>query len=265
MSEIIIESYLDTVGIRPADSYDELVNILKSCMSDQDVSIITDIMNGRASGSNDTEIYKLTNKSLESSVSFVGGFDGSFLKRGMKRIYQYRSLFGKEIVDIGCNNGILSCFIALICPESEVTGIDIKEEGLNCARELANKLEIHNIKFECNNYKKTCKKYDTVFMSKLSHELIDFSNINWYQSRSNIVSSFEKKSIPFVVSIKKMLKDNGTILMIDRIPYEIGVYGYYKAFASKGIALDMNTYHKLIYKTAHRILIADFLSLEDKL
>ena len=33
-------------------------------------------------------------------------------------------IFGKHILDIGCDNSIVSCFIARVLPEAEVTAID---------------------------------------------------------------------------------------------------------------------------------------------
>ena len=53
----------------------------------------------------------------------------------------------KVIVDIGCGNGIISCFLAKTFPESKIIGQDLNANAIACARELATKLELSNTEF----------------------------------------------------------------------------------------------------------------------
>jgi|AGTN01.1.fsa_nt_gi Methylase of polypeptide chain release factors len=53
----------------------------------------------------------------------------------------------KVIVDAGCGNGVISCYLAKLFPESKVFGFDISEAGVECAVELAKRLEVTNIEF----------------------------------------------------------------------------------------------------------------------
>lgn len=53
----------------------------------------------------------------------------------------------QSIVDVGCGNGILTCFYAKLFPEANVLGFDISESGVECSTELAKQLGIKNARF----------------------------------------------------------------------------------------------------------------------
>ena len=52
-----------------------------------------------------------------------------------------------RILDIGCDTGIQTCFFATFYPESQVTGVDQCEKSLQCARKLAERLGLTNVRF----------------------------------------------------------------------------------------------------------------------
>lgn len=51
------------------------------------------------------------------------------------------------IVDAGCGNGIISCYLATHFPESKVFGFDISDAAIECAVQLAQKLGLTNVEF----------------------------------------------------------------------------------------------------------------------
>lgn len=53
----------------------------------------------------------------------------------------------KIIVDAGCGNGVISCYLARLFPDSKVFGFDISDAGVECAAQLAQKLELLNVEF----------------------------------------------------------------------------------------------------------------------
>jgi SAM-dependent methyltransferase len=52
-----------------------------------------------------------------------------------------------RVVDIGCDNGLATCFYASMFPEAEVIGIDRCAEGIACAVHLAQMLGLTNVRF----------------------------------------------------------------------------------------------------------------------
>ena len=52
-----------------------------------------------------------------------------------------------RILDIGCDNGLATCFYASQRPDAEVLGIDRCAEGIACAEHLASMLGLKNVTF----------------------------------------------------------------------------------------------------------------------
>lgn len=52
-----------------------------------------------------------------------------------------------RIIDVGCDNGIATCFYASQYPNAEVLGIDRCAEGIACAEHLARMLGLKNVRF----------------------------------------------------------------------------------------------------------------------
>jgi SAM-dependent methyltransferase len=53
-----------------------------------------------------------------------------------------------RVLDLGCDNGVLTCFYAIRFPKAKVVGIDRCLGAISCARELVNRLELDNVEFE---------------------------------------------------------------------------------------------------------------------
>ncbi len=58
-----------------------------------------------------------------------------------------------QILDAGCGNGILTCYLAKLFPEAQVLGIDLSEDAIKHAQTLAEKLSLKNIRFEKGDIK----------------------------------------------------------------------------------------------------------------
>ena len=51
-----------------------------------------------------------------------------FFKRVAEFLLEYDSCFAEDIFDIGCGNGILTCFLVRQHPDFHVTGLDLSKE-----------------------------------------------------------------------------------------------------------------------------------------
>ncbi|MBZ0189211.1 MAG: class I SAM-dependent methyltransferase, partial [Candidatus Obscuribacterales bacterium] len=70
-------------------------------------------------------------------------------------------------IDVGCGNGILSCYLALRFPDAHISGFDISKEGIECAIKLAQKLNLKNTDFivadaHCQDDKLDSRKADLI-------------------------------------------------------------------------------------------------------
>ncbi|MCW5823043.1 MAG: methyltransferase domain-containing protein [Cyanobacteria bacterium TGS_CYA1] len=114
----------------------------------------------------------------------------------------------KHILDAGCGNGILTCYLAKVFPKARVTGIDISEAGIEQARKLAEQLSLTNITFEVGDIKDySFVKADT------NDDTIKFDLIL-------TVAALEVTS-PFLIKqlhrLNRHLDDNGIMLNFEKI------------------------------------------------
>jgi SAM-dependent methyltransferase len=55
----------------------------------------------------------------------------------------------KDVLDFGCGIGVLTTFYARLFPEKNFVGVDRSSSSIAVARERADKLGLHNLRFEC--------------------------------------------------------------------------------------------------------------------
>jgi SAM-dependent methyltransferase len=94
--------------------------------------------------------YDLKNESLDLALAALARFRGPFLRRVM-RVIEVLGIVPVRIVDLGCDIGILSCFLAHRFPQSQVVAVDRSGSAIALARELARRLRIENISFEATD------------------------------------------------------------------------------------------------------------------
>lgn len=119
------------------------------------------------------ELVEYLNQSLEMSLLAASFYDRVFFRRVMEYLLQYGRFVGGEIFDIGCGNGILTCFLALKNPNSAVTGLELSGNAISVARELAGRLSVGNVHF-ADPGALLEKKCDTLFSCRTVHE-----NVPW--------------------------------------------------------------------------------------
>lgn len=121
-------------------------------------------------------LYDVKNQSLELSLH-VSNFSTDLYQKYFEWMTCHIIDSPGRILDLGCDNGIATCFFAMLFPHSEVIGIDINENGLYCAKELADKLKLSNVTFLKINFKKICEhfssfSFDYIVSLRSFHEMI---------------------------------------------------------------------------------------------
>ncbi|MBP7862522.1 methyltransferase domain-containing protein [bacterium] len=141
----------------------------------------------------------------------------------------------QKILDAGCGNGILTCFLAKRFPDATIIGIDISAEGIEQARKLALNLSLTNIKFEVGDIK------DFSFDATDSFDLI------------LSVAALEVTS-PFLIkqlhNLGKHLSEDGLMLNFEKLSNpQIQKY-FVQALGESGICADLEKSKWLSYENA---------------
>ena len=150
-----VDAFLREVGIRPRMIADDFWASLRSTYGDQADTFIGYVDRRRTTDKAEAihqedvaALYKLKNASLEFSIAltsqYVGRLYSSYLavvaSLGLDRQ-------AKAVLDLGCDNGILTAFYATLFPEAKVLGVDRCHEAIACANMLKDRLELPNLTF----------------------------------------------------------------------------------------------------------------------
>ena len=181
MSDLRIKEYLAQVGIRRVH---ELDTALREAFGQEEgekhIKKLTELYDRSEErlvyGSKDTaylrrqeELVDYLNQSLQMSLLAASFYDRVFFRRAMEALLRYEQFFAGDILDIGCGNGILTCFLACVHPDASVTGLDLSQMAVSTAEELAGRLRTDNVRF-ASPQTLNQKKYDTVFSCRTVHE-----------------------------------------------------------------------------------------------
>lgn len=124
------------------------------------------------------EQYRLKNSSLRFSQQVSSQFSGRNLATFLKYLSDVRfETPPQRVLDIGCDNGILTGYYAIHFPHATVVGVDRCREAIACATDFRDQLEFSNLSFVHGNPLQARQpkalgkeKWDLVVMSLCGYE-----------------------------------------------------------------------------------------------
>ena len=245
--------YMLELGISPAKSNSGFITqITKTCgkeTADRIAALIHERGEGKAEGKDwDNKFYTVKNADLKTSIAVTGGFDGDIVRKTCDWIIKHKDAFGKHILDIGCDNGIVSCFIARVLPEAEVTAIDRCEASISIAKALAEKLKVNNIQFRyVSDLCEVKEQYDTVFSSRTMHENLDKENLieDYTRLLREQGKSYMKATEAYAKMMVSLVADDGNFISIERTGRNPLYLGWLLALNAYGLVSKPEWYSEL--------------------
>lgn len=143
-----VRSYLSSLGFSLPVSSERFTRDIESRFGRAGQDVLRALDQRADENCPDHDFYPLKNSTLPLSLAVTlwrkGGFYASFLSWLQREDLPNPS----RILDIGCDNGVLTCFYAQQFPDAEVIGIDLHESSIDRAKELAAKLAVQNASFQ---------------------------------------------------------------------------------------------------------------------
>lgn len=248
--------YVLELGLTPARTNDEVKKVLQQKLGREKCDEIIEYIIARGEDQDKSMherdktldlFYDLKNSSLEASLTITGLFEGDYIRRCCNYMYENRAFFGKTILEVGCDCGILSCFIARMCPEAQILSIDRNESSLRNAKLLADRLGVDNIEFKQMDLQEMNldDKFETIVSSKVMHENIedvveDLSLL--FKSQGN---NYCKATEKYAEILTGHLTDNGILFSIERCGKNPLLYGWLLALSKFGWILDSDRYKEI--------------------
>jgi SAM-dependent methyltransferase len=99
-------------------------------------------------GSSREDLFRAKNATLALSIDSSLAWSSDLYRLQLDQLARVIERIRPQLViDVGCEQGLVTCFIASLSPGSRVVGLDVRPEALERARELAGALAIANVEF----------------------------------------------------------------------------------------------------------------------
>lgn len=236
----VVVDFLKELGFRPSKSAEEFQKQLRAKLGEARAKETFEWIVRRGQGElKDAEFYPYKNGSFDVSMALSGLYDSPFVRQICESLAANQAVFGKRILEVGCDNGVIACFIARLCLDSQVVGIDLYEESIAVARQLAQNLGIQNVEFKvCDVTKGMDESFDTVVSNRMLHEVapVDFSSGDFRLLLKEQGAIYEKARASYADVLAGLLKDGGSLISCERIGSFGDVLGWLWALNGAGLA-----------------------------
>ena len=228
MLDVDIKEYFSQVGIRKITELDTaLIETFGQEEGESHIEHLTELFDqseerlvygkgGTPYLHRQEELVDYLNQSLQMSLLASSFYDRVFFRRVMEYLLRYDSFWVGDIVDIGCGNGILTCFLALRHSDSVVTGLELSQNAVSVARELAEKLQVNNVHFTSQKVPGQ-KQCDTLFSCRTVHENVAWRALCEEQQPSAVpTKEHAKRHEMYARELAALVKGKGYLVSVER-------------------------------------------------
>lgn len=241
-----IKEYLSKVGIRKITELDTaLVETFGQDEGERHIDRLTglfDLSEERlVYGTGDTpylhrqqELVDYLNQSLQVSLLASSFYDRVFFRRVMEYLVKQDSYWTGDIWDIGCGNGILTCFLALRHSDAAVTGLELSANAVSVAKELAERLQVNNVQFTSQKVPGQ-KQCDTLFSCRTVHENVIWKPLCEEPDPAALsVEEHIRRHEAYAEELASLVRDGGYLVSVERYEDNNAYAGLLRALESAG-------------------------------
>jgi SAM-dependent methyltransferase len=213
--------YLELLGLKTFRSAEKFWSYMERRHGEKSCQELDEAFAALSNGRPDA-FYEVIYRNLDLSLDI-----GSMRRNLYCKVLEYfTGAFPKiegTILDIGCGNGITTCFLASRYPSAKFIGIDKAESAVNCSRLLADRLGLQNVEFtqaNCDDPEWPLQEgsFDKVLSitgldpskNETSKRLIDL--LTWANNEGPNVQ------IKAMENLSRYIKPDGTFISVDRLP-----------------------------------------------
>lgn len=239
-----VEEYMKEVGLKYIKNSNDFIAGLAYRTDKQYAQDMVSELNSRGEGApvDNSHFYELKNRSFDGSIYVSAAFDGGVFRHIGNMVIDNEELLGSTVLDLCCDCGIVTCFMAKQFPDKAFVGIDINESAINNAMTLADKLGINNVEFiACDVFELDLgKKFDCVtsFRSLLDACELKTQGLNFVGPRAEREESYKNAFLDFAKTIAAHLADGGNVISVERYTAEYGWLGWMQALVECGFGMN---------------------------
>lgn len=265
MLDFDIKEYLRTVGIRKVTELDTaLIDMYGQSEGESHIERLTELFDKAEErlvyGSGDTPYFHrqealvdYLNQSLQMSLLAASFYDRVFFRRVMEYLLRYDACCTGDIFDIGCGNGILTCFLAQRNPDSAITGFELSPNAVSVAKELAARLHVDNVHFTGHGVQGQC---DTLLSCRTVHENVMWKALCEEPKPALLpVEEHAKRHGMYAGKLASMVRDAGHLVSVERYEDDSVYAGLIRALERAGFCQVRGTHMQFSCKDGDKTAV----------
>lgn len=241
--ESSVESYLRSVGIGcylERDAFWKRLQEKHGPIAEQ----VAHAISAREEGE-DVDVYPLKNTTLALSIDVTAQYYNQMYKEFLSWFCREKFPEPTCLLDVGCDNGILSCFYGTLYPAAEVVGIDKCEQGIVCARELGHRLKLANVRFEVCDLQSLEgafpeRSFDLIMSTAVFHEVPEFPEDEPDSGCASITMGPEDSDCARIVAelLRLLRYGTGTMVSMERCTDGETLAWWIRVLNQAGLSVD---------------------------
>lgn len=190
------------------------------------------------------DFYELKNCDLPLSLEVTSQFMGDQYRKYLAWFADQNFPAPQSLLDIGCDNGVLTCFYASLFPHARIVGVDRSQQGIERARELATKLRISNAAFLVGDIAGVVdmfatEQFEYIVATSVFREALDiqFPEIRYLSIADVDFPSLIASQQTVVNEVMTGLQPDGVLVSMERLPNIIEYGSWVEALSQAGLAI----------------------------
>jgi len=217
---------------------------------------LTFLIGARANGAA-IDPYELKNSSLELSL-YVGEHHSSSMWREFASWLVSENIDApSQVLDLGCENGVLTCFYGSLWPDAKVVGLERCSAAVEVARKLAMNLGLRNVSFEDANVRDFLAanggRFHLIMASHAMHEILEREGsrkpLNWngeYERIEDVaLTDADLYAIETLKAVGGALTEDGFLISVDRSPTTASTWWYVQCLEEAGLKVSLSRSHMI--------------------
>ena len=254
-NEEIVSALFKKMGLTNCIKAEKFWRGLVRQFADKAESLLSSIEQ-RGSGIH-SNVYSIKNSSIDFANAVASQFDINKLKSFSVWFLNENLTIGDAVLEVGCDNGILTCALASVFPLISFVGIDPCAEAIAVATERARRLGLSNIEFRVADLERYSleadqKKFPAIIAVAVFHELIANGQIgsdHGLMGRPNPDFGLsdhddnwinQKTDVPSLASISSLLSKDGVFVSADRWSTSTEVLRWVRLAEHQRLKFDLN-------------------------
>ena len=250
------EIYCLKFGLRGINNYDKHFKKLhKKYGGDFELIMQAADRRGDDPYSDDFDIYEFKNKNLKMSLDLMNAFTRNLNSALFNKYDLIDNISPKNILDLGSDNGFLTCFISSLFNSARVVGIEKSNNGYKISNEIKKRLEQKNCEFLNQDFFhfRNGEKYDLIFSTTFLKELSKFQIIDHTKTIKDLSSreNFYRNKDLQIASEKifEHLDEKGIVICIERLGTFEDLFHFIRNVEESGLKCNTKVSSFLTFNT----------------